>query len=321
MVRGNSTTEACSKAPPAQRQAKSRSLARSSQGGSTTGKANQKSIPQKAVSRENSATKTLKMNRGGKANNPQKHQNGFKDPNYEGLSTGDMIRSAKDKARRRPPMSRVKKCELEKQTLLIMDQMISHVKDFTTKKRYFDYRKISGNIKMFNISPADCKKIWEQFKSKLRGQFKEGNEEMRQCRDEWNEDFSAHHYSSYATRLRIYNKMTTHPEIISDLEKLNKILAEQEKSHIHNEILDLNSNEEKLLPVLEEFERVVRTADGHEELDALDEQVQKLQIDLEENMLNSRESPKRKYQSKEEDEIFDRILNHIYTELSEEYDK
>lgn len=122
-------------------------------------------------------------------------------------------------------------------------------------------------------------------------------------------------------RLRIYNKMTTHPEILSDLERLNQILAEQEKSYIHNEILDLNNNEEKLLPVLEEFERVVRTADGEEELNALDEQVQKLQVELEENIFNSKESPKRKYQSKEENEVFERILNYVYTELSEEYDK
>lgn len=227
----------------------------------------------------------------------------------------------KPKPNRRAQLSRVKKHELEKQTLLIMDQMISHVKDFTTKERYFDYKKISSNIQTYNISPADCKKIWEQFKSRLRGQFKEGNEEMRQCRNECNEDFWTHHYRSYQMRLNVYNKMAGHPEILRDLEKLTYILNGQDKAHLHNELLEMRDNEEKLLPVLDEFDRAIKTSDDHEELDQLDALVQNLGKELETANQIAKGSNKQKSQTKEETEIFNKIMSRIYTELTIEYDK
>jgi hypothetical protein len=132
----------------------------------------------------NSSNKSLKANEGSRSSLRQRTSYFLKSANTSSSATENQIKVPKTKGTKRIPVSRVRKYEIEKQTLLIMDQMISHVKDFTTKERYFDYKKISGNIKSFNIEPTDCKKIWEQFKSRLRGQFKEGNEEMRQCRNE-----------------------------------------------------------------------------------------------------------------------------------------
>lgn len=127
-----------------------------------------------------SSNKTLKAADGGKPNHGLRTSCGLRSANLSGFDTDSMIKVPKPKTNRRQQMSRAKKYELEKQTLLIMDQMISHVKDFTTKERYFDYKKISSNINLFDINHAECKKMWEQFRSRLRGQFKEGNEEMRQ---------------------------------------------------------------------------------------------------------------------------------------------
>ena len=67
----------------------------------------------------------------------------------------------KAKLSRKAQLSRVKKTEIEKQTLLVMDQMISHVADFTTKERYFDYKKIANNIKAYKLTSNECKKLWE----------------------------------------------------------------------------------------------------------------------------------------------------------------
>jgi hypothetical protein len=88
----------------------------------------------------------------------------------------------KSKVKGKKQISRVKKYELEKKTLLIMEQMVSQISEFTNKNRYFDYKKISSNITAYNIPAAECKKIWESFKSRLRGQLND-NEEMRECRD------------------------------------------------------------------------------------------------------------------------------------------
>lgn len=198
----------------------------------------------------------------------------------------------KDKPRRRPAISRVKKYEIEKQTLLIMEQMIDHVKDFTTKERYFDYKKISQNIKAFKITPADCKKMWEQFKSKLRGQFKEGNDEMKQCRDECNEDFWTHHYRGYSARLKVYSKMVSHPEIIDDLCKLNELGSDENQFNGQNELLDLNKNQDKLLPVVHDFENAIRTCDDHDELDALDNVIQNLGNEFEQTELAEKDLSK-----------------------------
>lgn len=267
------------------------------------------------------SNKTLKVHDGGKLNYGYRAGGATRSSNLGGFDTDSAIKVPKPKANRRQQLSRAKKYELEKQTLLIMDQMISHVKDFTTKERYFDYKKISSNIKLFDINHADCKKMWEQFKSRLRGQFKEGNEEMRQCRNECNEDFWTHHYRSYGMRLHVYNKMTTHPDIIEDLRKLSDILVEQDRSHIHNELLELNENEEKLVPVLEDFDRLIKTSDDQEELDQLDEVIQALEKEFETSNPIPQEGCKRKYQSKDETEIFNSIMNRIYTELSLEYEK
>lgn len=126
----------------------------------------------------------MKAAEGGKSGSGSKTGGGTKTSIF-GSSEGETnIKAPRPKPNRRQQMSRVKKYELEKQTLLIMDQMISQVKDFTNKERYFDYKKISSHIKQYSIHHTDCKKMWEQFKSRLRGQFKEGNEEMRQCRNE-----------------------------------------------------------------------------------------------------------------------------------------
>lgn len=123
----------------------------------------------------NSSKQPLKKREGGKPSSLQRQSSSGRNGNNAGSTDDNSIKVPKSKPKSKKPVSKVKKYELEKQTLLIMDQMISQVKDFTNKERYFDYKKISDTI-----PSNECKKIWESFKSKLRGQFKEGNEEMRQ---------------------------------------------------------------------------------------------------------------------------------------------
>jgi hypothetical protein len=218
----------------------------------------------------------------------------------------------KSKVKGKKQISRVKKYELEKKTLLIMEQMVSQISEFTNKNRYFDYKKISSNITAYNIPAAECKKIWESFKSRLRGQLND-NEEMRECRDQWNEDYYTYHNMTYTERLDIYNKNISHPEIISDLKKLTQIWVENQFS-VHNELLELNENQEKLLSVLYNFDRVIKTSDDHEELDQLEADVQNLRDQLESHDSESEDASKRKYKCKDETELFNKIMSRVYHE-------
>ena len=269
----------------------------------------------------NSSNKSLKANEGNRSSLRQRTCNFLKSANTSSSATENQIKVPKTKGTKRIPISRVRKYEIEKQTLLIMDQMISHVKDFTTKERYFDYKKISSNIKSFTIESTDCKKIWEQFKSRLRGQFKEGNEEMRQCRNEWNEDFWTHHYRSYWIRLKIYNKLITHPEIIEDFDRLVDVLKTNYNATVFNELKELNETEEKILPVLSDFDRIVKDSDDYQELINLENTVQILSKEIDSKLFIPKELSKQKIKFKEESEIVNKILSHIYSELETEYDK
>jgi hypothetical protein len=270
--------------------------------------------------RRSFSQKTLKKKEGGKSILSQSKSGTGRTTNQVTFENKKGIKVPKAKSSRRHQLSRVKKYELEKQTLLIMDQMLSHVKDFTNKERYFDYKKISGNIKAFKIPHQECKRIWESFKSRLRGQFKEGNEEMRQCRNECNKDFWSHQYKSYPFRLSIYNKMLSHPDIMEEFRKLSEIF-EQNQFSIHNELLELQESEEKLMPILEDFEYALKNADSHEELDQLDASIEQLGAGIQEGTPEVEDAPKRKYKSKDETEVFNEVMSRIYTDMREEYDK
>ena len=103
----------------------------------------------------NSSNKSLKANEGNRSSLRQRNSNYLICGNTSSSASENQIKVPRAKGTKRIPVSRVRKYEIEKETLLIMDQMISHVKDFTTKERYFDYKKISGNIKSFTIEPTD----------------------------------------------------------------------------------------------------------------------------------------------------------------------
>lgn len=96
-----------------------------------------------------------KKHRGAKAPIFQKSHSIAKSVNTSSSMGDNQIKVPKAKTSKKLQLSRVKKSEMEKQTLLVMDQMISHVKDFTTKERYFDYKKIASNIKAYKLTSAE----------------------------------------------------------------------------------------------------------------------------------------------------------------------
>ena len=101
---------------------------------------------QAGAQRRNSSKQPLRKREGGKPCSLQRQGSAGKNGNNAGSTDDNSIKVPKSKPKGKKPVSKVKKYELEKQTLLIMDQMISQVKDFTNKERYFDYKKISDTI-------------------------------------------------------------------------------------------------------------------------------------------------------------------------------
>jgi hypothetical protein len=78
--------------------------------------------------------------------------------------------------------------------------------------------------------------------------------------------------------------------------------------------LELNENQEKLLSVLYNFDRVIKTSDDHEELDQLEADVQNLRDQLESHDTESEDASKRKYKCKDETELFNKIMSRVYHE-------
>ena len=86
--------------------------------------------------------------------------------------------------------------------------------------------------------------------------------------------------------------MVSHPEIIDDLCKLNELGSDENQFNGQNELLDLNKNQDKLLPVVHDFENAIRTCDDHDELDALDNVIQNLENEFEQTELAEKDLSK-----------------------------
>ena len=88
-----------------------------------------------------------------------------------------------------------------------------------------------------------------------------------------------------------------------------------------NELKELNETEEKILPVLSDFDRIVKDSDDYQELINLENTVQILSKEIDSKLFIPKELSKQKIKFKEESEIVNKILSHIYSELETEYDK
>ena len=276
-----------------------------------------KGVHKRIPSRRISSKQSLKKAESGKQSSFQRQSSSRKNGYNVAVSSNKHIKEPKPRGNPKKKNSQVKKYEQDKQTLLIMGQLISQVQCFTNKERYFDYKIISDTI-----SIAEWKRIWEAFKSRLRGQFREGNEEMRQCRNESNMDYWTHHFRSYPFRLDTYNKLLSHPEILDELQSLSKNHSVESGGKV-NDLLELYNSEDKIIPIIEDFEEVLKKAESHEELDALDVKIWELEkeLELEEEKEKEGDESKRQYKSKEGDRTVNKIMNRIYTELCEEYEK
>ena len=58
----------------------------------------------------------------------------------------------------------------------------------------------------------------------------------------------------------------THPEIIKDFDRLKEILKTNYNATVINELKELNEGEEKLVPILYDFDRIVKDSDDYQEL-------------------------------------------------------
>jgi hypothetical protein len=90
---------------------------------------------------------------------------------------------------------------------------------------------------------------------------------------------------------------------------------------VFNELKELNETEEKLLPVLFDFDRVVKESDDYQELINLEKTVQNLSKEIDSRLFIPKELSKQKIKFKEESEIVNKIMSHIYSELETEYNK
>lgn len=267
------------------------------------------------------SNKTSKIAEGGKQVLSQKNGNIAKSSHTSSSMGENQIKVPKAKTNRKPPLSRVKKSEMEKQTLLVMDQMISHVKDFTTKERYFDYKKIASNIKAYSLTSTECKKLWEQFKARLRGQFKEGNEEMRQCRNECNEDFWTHHNNMFPSRLKIYQDTTKADQNVEELSQISNRFSDKNKALYYDSLLEVNENESKLLPIMDDYKHLMKAGDDIQELEKFEDVLDKISNELESKTKDPTVSMKDKHKCQDEIKVFDKLFSQVYSDMSSEYQK
>lgn len=49
---------------------------------------------------------------------------------------------------------------------------------------------------------------------------------------------------------------------------------------VPNELVELNENEKRLLPVIDDFDRIIKSSEDNEEIDELEKTVQKLSDDF-----------------------------------------
>lgn len=49
---------------------------------------------------------------------------------------------------------------------------------------------------------------------------------------------------------------------------------------VPNELVELNENEKRLLPVIDDFDRIIKSSEDNEEIDELEKTVQKLSADF-----------------------------------------
>jgi hypothetical protein len=106
----------------------------------------------------------------------------------------------------------------QRQWLLIMDQIISQIKNFSPSEKSIDFVKISKSIP-FDLSPEECREMWNGVVSDFEGGIndkKQQVEETKECEmrnpiirrynKEINTEFTTHHFCNFDKRMKIYSK-------------------------------------------------------------------------------------------------------------------
>ena len=73
-------------------------------------------------------------------------------------------------------MKRSDKFEREKQLLMVLDDMLDQIKQFSLDSKIADFVKISENLYHYNISPKICIRLWDGLKKNLKDFMKRENE-------------------------------------------------------------------------------------------------------------------------------------------------
>ena len=102
--------------------------------------------------------------------------------------------------------NRPEKFEKEKQLLLVLDDMLSQIQNFTLENKIVDFVKIADNLSHHNLNPKQCIKYWDSLKKNLKDLYKREHEYQAICRNEVNEDFWSEHLTQFRKRLQIYQK-------------------------------------------------------------------------------------------------------------------
>mmetsp|Transcript_7204 Transcript_7204/g.5471 ORF Transcript_7204/g.5471 Transcript_7204/m.5471 type:complete len:145 (-) Transcript_7204:1555-1989(-) len=101
-------------------------------------------------------------------------------------------------------ITRQDKFEREKQLLLVLDDMLDQIKQFSLDNKVVDFSKIAENLHNYNISPKICIRLWENLKKNLRDLTKRENEFQTLCRNEVNIDFWTEAITIFKERIKLY---------------------------------------------------------------------------------------------------------------------
>jgi len=113
------------------------------------------------------------------------------------------------------------KFEREKQLLLVLDDMLDQVKQFSLDNKIVDFVKISENLVNYNMSPKICIRLWENLKKNLKDLSKRENEFQTICRNEVNIDFWTETINMFKQRIKLYDQKLGEINLLKDEDQIS----------------------------------------------------------------------------------------------------
>jgi hypothetical protein len=107
------------------------------------------------------------------------------------------------------------KFEREKQLLLVLDDMLDQIKQFSLDNKIADFVQISEHLSHYHLSPKICIRLWDSLKKNLKDYTKRENEFQTLCRNEVNSDFWSETIHLFKQRVKEYEKKLGEKDLLT----------------------------------------------------------------------------------------------------------